>query len=115
MKNYLVSFFFILVLSSVTVFARNPWLTATTVNGQTRPVSAGMDEVRLEVMPTDGMLLRSSGSSSESGGRRFFNLVISHWGTLTGTMMAISKRRTNLNGQRKTRLKKSFRFVRDAS
>ena len=68
------------ILLATFVFGRGSWLTSTTVNGRTRPVSAGLDEARLEVTSTDGMLLRSPGILNESDGRRVFNLVVSYWG-----------------------------------
>jgi len=77
MKNYLVLF---VVFATLLSFARNPWLTATAINEQTRPVSAGIVEPVLETAPDDGLSLRLSGTSDLVGGKRYFDLVVSYHG-----------------------------------
>jgi len=79
MKQYLAILTALLLLVSFVV-ARNSWLTSTTVNGQTRPVSAGMDIPRLESVSGEEVPMRNAGTSEVKGGKRYFDLVISYHG-----------------------------------
>jgi len=82
MKKTVMNIITLLVLAGCyePVFARNPWLTATTINGQTRPVSAGIDVPHFESVFDEEVSTRNAGTSEVTDSKRYFDFVISYHG-----------------------------------
>ena len=75
--RYVISLL-ILVGMYGTVFARNPWLTATAVNGKTKPFSAGLDTPMQKIPLSKEIALMAALPGEVSGNCRDFDIVISY-------------------------------------
>ena len=109
MKKKVLLFFF--VFSSLITFARNQWLSSTTVNGWTKPVSAGLEIFVAEVTPEGGVPSRSGGSSQLVGGKRYFDLVVSHWGYPDGDNDGNSQAENPAEWSTQDKIEKAFQYA----
>jgi len=71
------------MLMAVGVLAKHPWQTATTINGATKPFSAGLDAPVREAA-LGGGLIRGGMTSEVVGNVRYFDVVIAYKGRLNG-------------------------------